>query len=361
MKNRFVCAALAAAVAGMLAGCGSELSNEYVTVTQYKGLEVPQASASVEEVTDEQVDQMIQGTLSTYAEREEVTDRTAQEGDIVNIDYTGYIDGEAFEGGSAQGTDLELGSGYFIGATDDYAGFEEQIEGHSAGDEFDIQVQFPDPYDRNPDMAGVVADFHIVLNSIAVENVPELTDEWVKENSEKSQTVDEYREEIRSDLEKEQEDAVQSELVSAVQSALLEKIEIKSYPEEAVNEQIAQLTDTYTQMAEMYGMELGELLETYMGMTEEDFNAQAKEAAQTSAAFDEAVKLIAKKQHLELSDKEYEEKALEYAQAAGMDDVESYEEQVGEDLLRQVILREVVMDYLVDECIQVEQTESSAE
>ena len=340
MKKKFVTVISAAAVAGMLAGCSGELSNEYVTVTQYKGLEVPQASGSVEEVTDEQVDQMIEGTLSTYAEREEVTDRAAQEGDIVNIDYTGYLDGEAFDGGSAEGADLELGSGSFIGATDDYAGFEEQIEGHNPGDEFDIQVQFPDPYNPNPDMSGAVADFHIVLNSIAVENVPELTDEWVKENSEDSETVEEYREE---------------------QSALLEKIEVKSYPEEEVNKQIKQLTDTYAQMAEMYGMEMDEFLETYMQMTEDDFNAQAKEAAQTSAAFDEAVKLIAKKQHLELSDEEYNEKALEYAQSAGMDDVEAYEEQVGEDLLKQVILREVVMDYLVDECIQVEQTDSSAE
>lgn len=361
MKKKFVTVISAAAVAGMLAGCSGELSNEYVTVTQYKGLEVPQASGSVEEVTDEQVDQMIEGTLSAYAEREEVSDRAAQEGDIVNIDYTGYLDGEAFDGGSAEGADLELGSGSFIGATDDYAGFEEQIEGHNPGEEFDIQVQFPDPYNPNPDMSGAVADFHIVLNSIAVENVPELTDEWVKENSEDSETVEEYREEVRASLEEEQEAAIDSELASSVQSALLEKIEVKSYPEEEVNKQIKQLTDTYAQMAEMYGMEMDEFLETYMQMTEDDFNAQAKEAAQTSAAFDEAVKLIAKKQHLELSDEEYNEKALEYAQSAGMDDVEAYEEQVGEDLLKQVILREVVMDYLVDECIQVEQTDSSAE
>lgn len=361
MKNRLVCIALAAAVAGTLAGCSGELSNEYVTVTQYKGLEVPQATATVEEVTDEQVDQMIEGTLSTYAERKEVTDRAAQEGDIVNIDYTGYLDGEAFDGGSAEGADLELGSGSFIGATDDYAGFEEQIEGHNPGEEFDIQVQFPDPYTGNPDMSGAVADFHIVLNSITEENIPELTDEWVKENSEESETVDEYREEIRSALEEEQQENVDSELASSVQSALLEKIEIKGYPEDEVNEQVVQLTDTYSQMAEMYGMELGEFLEAYMQITEEEFNEQVKEAAQTTAAFDEAVKLIADKQHLEPSDEEYEEKALEYAQAAGLDDVDAYEEQVGEDLLRKVILREAVMDYLVDECIQVEQTDSSAE
>ena len=130
--------------------------------------------------------------------------------------------------------------------------FEEQIEGHNPGDEFDIQVQFPDPYNPNPDMSGAVADFHIVLNSISVNKTPELTDEWVKENSEDSETVEEYREEIRASLEEEQEAAIDSELASSVQSALLEKIEVKSYPEEEVNKQIKQLTDTYAQMAEMY-------------------------------------------------------------------------------------------------------------
>ena len=356
MKNRSGCAVIAVVAAGLLAGCSGELSNEYVTVTQYKDLEVPQATSAVEEVTDEQVDQMIEGTLSAYAVREDVTDRAAREGDIVNIDYTGYLNGEAFDGGSDQGAELELGSGAFIGATEDYAGFEEQIEGHNPGEEFDIQVQFPDPYTRNPDMSGAVADFHIVLNSIASETVPELTDEWVKENSEGSETVEEYREEVRTALEEEQQAAVDSELASSVQNALIEKIEVKAYPEDAVNEQIAQLTDMYTTMAEMYGMDLGEFLESYMQMTEEDFNAQVKEAAQQTAVFDEAVKLIAAKQHLEPSDEEYNEKALEYAQSAGMEDVEAYEEQVGEELLRTVILREAVMDYLVDECIQVEQT-----
>lgn len=361
MKKKMVCIVLASALAGMLAGCSGELSNDYVTVKQYKGLEVPQPSAATEEITDEEIEQMIQSNLAAQAETETVSDRAAQEGDIVNIDYTGYIDGTAFDGGSAQGTDLELGSGTFIGATEDYAGFEEQIEGHNTGEEFDIQVQFPDPYTGNADLSGAVADFHIVLNSIQVEKIPELTDEWVQSNSEKSETVDQYREEMRETLQESYDESVKSELASSVQSALMENVEIKKYPEEVVNEQIAQLTDTYTQMAQMYGMELSDFLETYMQMSEEDFNAQLKEAAQMTAAFDEAVKLIAEKQRLEPSEEEYQEKAAEYAQAAGVEDVETYEEQVGKELLEKAVLRECVVDYLVDKCIQVEQTDTSAE
>ena len=267
------------------------------------------------------------------------------------------MDGEAFDGGSAEGTDVQLGSGTFIAATDDYAGFEEQIEGHKAGEEFDITVQFPDPYSRNTEMSGAVAEFHIVLNSVSEMVKPELTDEWVQENSDESETVDEYREEVRSQLEENTEATVQSELESSVQSALLDKTEVKEYPQEEVDALVQQMTDYYTQLASMYGAELNEFLETYMQVTEEDFTAQLEESARQSVALDEAMKLIAEKQRLEPTDEEYKEKMSEYAEDTGTDDVDAYIEQVGEDTLKTAILREVVTDYLVDECIQVEQTD----
>lgn len=352
MKKRLAAAVIIAVMAGSLAGCSGELSNEYVTVKQYKGLEVPQVEET--EVTDDMVEQAIQSNLSAGAERTEVTDRAAQNGDIVNIDYTGYLDGEAFDGGSAQGADLELGSGSFIGATDDYAGFEDQIVGHQKGDEFDITVQFPDPY-NNPEMAGKVADFHIVLNGIYTETVPELTDDWVKSNSTESETVDEYRDEIRGTLEDNYEASVESELGASVQNALLENIDVKKYPEDVVSDQVSQMTDYYTQIAGLYGMELSEFIESYLQTTEEDFNTQLEETAQQTAAFDEAAKLIAAKEKLEPSEDEYQEAMAEYAEEAGAgDDVDTYIEQVGEDTLRTAILRDAVTEYLVDECIQVE-------
>ena len=359
MKRKFLSLMLAAALAGTLAGCSSELSNEYVTVKQYKGLEVPQPETATEEITDEDVQQVIDGNLSMYAERETVTDRAAQEGDIANIDYTGYLDGEAFDGGSAEGAELELGSGSFIGATEDYEGFEEQIEGHNVGDEFDIEVQFPDPYDRNPDMSGAVATFHIVLNGLETETVPELTDEWVRENSEDSETADEYREEIRAELEDNVEQSVQSELQNSVLQALLENVEASSYPEETVNEMKTQMTDYYSQMAAMYGVELDEFLTTYMQTTQEEFDAQIEEYAQQSAALDEALKLIAEKEKLEPTEEEYQERYAEYAEESGYEDVDTFVEDVGEEDLKASVLQQVVAEYLVDHCIQVEQSGDS--
>lgn len=358
MKKKIISVMLAAALAGTLAGCSGELSNDYVTVTQYKGLEVPQPT-SAEEVTDDQVEQAIQSNLSASSTQEEVTGRAAQNGDVVNIDYTGYLDGEAFDGGSAEGADLELGSNSFIGATDDYAGFEEQIVGHNPGEEFDIKVQFPDPYSMNPDMSGAVADFHIVLNSISEVVTPELTDEWVQGVSEESETVDEYREEIRAQIEDNLEASVESELESSVQTALMENVEVKEYPEDRVEELTQQMTDYYTQLAGMYGMELGEFVETYLQTTEEDFNTQIDESVRQGVALEEALKLIAEKQRLEPSDEEYEEEIAKYAEEAGFDDVEAYTEQVGEDEVKLAVLRDKVTEYLVDQCIQVEQSDTA--
>lgn len=358
MKKKMIAAAVSAVLAaGILAGCSGQLSNDYVTVTQYKGLEVPQADET-DEVTDEQVEQAVQTNLEAAAQNETITDRAAQEGDWVNIDYTGYLDGETFSGGSAEGAELQLGAGGYIGATEDYAGFEEQIEGHNAGEEFDITVQFPENY--TADMAGKVAQFHIVLNSIFEKVTPELTDEWAQANSETAQTAEEYRDEIRRQLEEEAEETVHSQLSASVQSALMDKIEVKEYPEDELEEQKNEMRSYYEQMAQYNGMELEEYLMAGMNMTEEQFDEQVDEAVKQSIALDEAIRLIAEKQRLEPTEEEYEEKIAEYAEQSGMgDDVEAYKEQVGEDVLKDAILRQAVLDYLVDECIQVEQTDDS--
>ena len=159
--------ALAAiAVTVSVAGCGGDgkLSNDYVTVNQYKGLEI--AKVEKKEVSDDDVEQTIQSRLLSSGKTDGLTkDGAAEDGDWVNIDYTGTMDGTAFDGGSATGYDLELGSGSFIGASGDYQGFEDQIVGHNTGEEFDITVQFPEGY-PSADLAGKPANFHIVLNKI---------------------------------------------------------------------------------------------------------------------------------------------------------------------------------------------------
>nr|WP_178634729.1 trigger factor [uncultured Mediterraneibacter sp.] len=358
MKKKLLTGFLIAAMTLSLAGCGSKLSNDYVTVNKYKGLEVTEVATT--DVTDDMVEAQINSTLEAAATEEEVTDRAAKNGDWVNIDYTGSIDGTEFDGGAATGYDLELGSGTFLAATDDYKGFEEQIEGHKKGEEFDIQVQFPETYSNNTDLAGKAADFHIVLNKIYTKTTPELTDDWVSENSETSKTVDEYKAEVKKQLEDQYNSNTNSQLKSEVQTALLDQVEVKSYPDGAVDDQVQQANDYYTQIAQMYGVELSDFITTYLNTTEDDFNEKIEESAKQAVQLQQALELIAEKEKLTPSDKEYEEGIKEYAEKAGTDDVDSYMESVGEDVLKDAILRDKVLDYLVEKCVQVEQSDTSS-
>ncbi len=352
MKKRIVAVMLCAAMTVSFAGCGKELSNEYIKVKQYKGLEVAEVKKT--EVTDSDVENTISTNLSYSAEEIDVTDRAAQNGDTVEIDYVGSIDGVEFDGGTAENASLELGSGSFIGADGDYAGFEEQIVGHNVGEEFDIKVKFPDNY-SGTEVAGKVADFHITLDRIYTIKEAELTDAWVCENSEQSKTAEEYKDEIRTQLEETNESTWQQEMQSAVLEALLEQVEVVSLPEDKVNDSYNQMNEYYNQIAEMYGVEFGEFLTSYMGMTEDQFTEQATQTAETYVKQGLALELIAEKEKLTVSDKEYEEEVKKLAKDYGYeDDVDGFVEQYGEEEIRKSLTEEKVLEFLVKKCVQVE-------
>jgi trigger factor len=354
MKKKILLWATSALFAMSLTACSSkQLSNEYITVQQYKGLEVPKVEQV--EVTDANVESTIESILASSATTEVITDRVAVIGDTVNIDYVGSIDGVEFDGGSATGQSLLLGSGTYIGATEEYLGFEDQIVGHKTGEEFDITVQFPESYSSNEELQNQVAVFRITLNEISVSSTPELTDDWVAENSETSTTVEEYKEEIKKHLEANNQETVDSELQSSVMQILLDKIEVKEYPEDQVQEQCDSLTEYYASMASAYGMEYVDFLETVMGMTEEEFDSQVEQAAQVAVKRKLACELIAKKEKLEPSEEEYEELIAEYAEGSGYTDIDTFKELVGEDLLKSSILQQKVAEYLASVCVQVEE------
>lgn len=351
MKKKWIAVALSLVMAASLSGCSGELSNEYITIKQYKGLEV--AEVATTEVTDETVENMVNSNLTASQSREEITDRAAEDGDTVDIDYAGTIDGVAFDGGTASGTSLVLGSGQFLGAEGDYKGFEEQIVGHNAGEEFDITVKFPAEY-QNTEVADKVAVFHITLNGIYTITTPELTDEWVQANSETSKTVEDYKKEIRESLESANEENTNNTLKSEVLEALMEQVEVKELPEDRIEEQYQAIEDNYTYMAELYSMEFADFLSTYMGMTEDSFKEQAQTAAEESVKRQLACELLAEKKNLEPSDEEYETKLKEYADAYGYDDVDAFEEEMGEDVIKNAVLQDKVAEYLIENCVQVE-------
>ena len=182
-----LCAVLAAAV---VSGCSKQESADKKTIPvelgEYKGVTYTPAST---EVTDEDVDAQIQAMLDRYPTMNSV-DRAAQQGDTVNIDYVGKLDGVAFDGGSATGTDLELGSGMFID------GFEDGLVGASKGDKLNLDLTFPDPYTNNPDLAGKAVVFEVTVNDVK-ESIPaELNEEFVTSYTDYT-TVDEFKEGTR--------------------------------------------------------------------------------------------------------------------------------------------------------------------
>lgn len=351
VMKRKLAIVLAGAMTCMVAltGCGSknDASNEYVTIKGYKGVEVD-AVDDASEVTDEDVENYIESVLAQNAEEESITDRAVQEGDIAVINFVGKIDGAEFDGGSAEDYSLEIGSDSFID------GFEDSIIGHSIGETFDWNGQFPEDY--NEELGGKDVVFTITVNEIKVENVPELTDDFVKTVSEESETVKEYKKEVKALLEENAASDSSYELQNAAWNAVMELAEVEKYPEGKVEDLTDSLIEQYTTMAEYYGMDYETFVTEQMGYTVEEFEEKAKEAAEESVKMQLVAQAIAEAEKLVPSDKEYQEKYEEMCEEYGYDDVDALIEAAGsEEDLQAIVLENIVMEWLADNCVQVKE------
>lgn len=346
MKKKITMILAGVCTAALLAGCASkEISNDYITISKYKGVEVDKVEKA--KVADEDVENSIASTLESKKTTTEVTDRAIQEGDTVTFDYVGKKDGEAFEGGSQEGAELKIGSDSFI------EGFEDGMIGHSIGETYDLPLTFPENY-GNADLAGKDVVFTITVKSIALDNIPELTDDLVKELSESSKTVEEYKKEVKKDLEKSNKDTAKTTLGEAAVAAVLKNTKVNKYPDDQVKDMTTKIKDQYTQMASYFGLEFADYLEQQMGMTEDEFNKQAKKAAKSSVKQKLAIELIAKQENLIPTDKQYEKEFKKLATQYGYGSVDELKKQVTEEDLKTVVLQEKVNDWLVENCKEVE-------
>ena len=353
MKKKLVVLLMAATLAFSAVGCGStELSNEYITVTQYKNLEVPKLPQM--EVTDDMVEQAIQTELYNNKVSTPVTDIAAEIGDTVIIDYVGSVDGVEFEGGTANNANLKLGSGTFIGPTDEYSGFEEQIVGHNKGDEFDIMVQFPEQY-HSEELQGQPANFHIVLHDIVIEDMPELNDEFVKSVSEKSKTVDEYRNEIKAKLEADNELQSESQKAFMVLDSLAAKTEIIELPEGMLEERIEKADEYYKSIAQSSELEFADFCLQYLNMDEEEYNKTVREISEDAIKKELACNLIAEEKGLMPTEEEFDELMNQFAKESGFTSVDEFIDMVGEQELKSAIVQDKVGAYLAKTCVVVEQ------
>ena len=319
--------------------------SDYVTLGEYKGIEVQVKSA---EVTEDDIQAKVDSLLSYYATSTDVTDRAVQDGDVVNIDYTGYIDGVAFDGGSATGASLTIGSGQFID------GFETGLIGANIGDEVKLNLTFPNPYLNNPDYAGKAVQFDVKVNSIQVKETPELTDEFIANNT-SYKTVDEYKASVKESLEASKAEDVKSDKLNNVWNTIIANCTVVSYPEELVAQYQTEMNDYYEQIATNY---YGKTLEEYItgnGSTMDDFNKKTLEYGQTSAISEMIARGIAEKESITVSDdevKEYAQSLIDDGTVTGFDDADAVIEYYSQNYLRLSLTFQKVLEYVEEQAVE---------
>ena len=330
------------AVGGYMKDLNAE---DYVTLGEYKGVEV---TLDEPEITDEYLDGYIEYVQQNNAVSTPVTDRAVEMGDVVNIDYVGKIDGVAFDGGSAQGSDLTIGSGQFID------GFEDGCIGMKVGETKDVEATFPDPYKNNPDLAGKVAVFTVTVNSISVEEIPELTDEYVQSLSlEGCTNVEEYRAYVYDVLLEQQQESYESDKADLAYEKVAAECEFKDAPEAMVTRMNNTLTSNLSSYASTYGVDLGTYVSAMYGGTAEEYETTLLEQSKMMAQHYLMMQAIADREGLSVSDEELEEQLSQEAQDYGYETVEEYKSLVDVEAFREYLMTQKVLTFLGENAVAV--------
>ena len=293
-----------------------------VKLAEYKGVEIEKVEV---EVTDADVDAEIEKTRKENARKVEVTDRAAENGDEVNINFEGFVDGVAFDGGKGEDYKLVLGSHSFIDT------FEDQIVGKNIGDEFDVNVTFPEEY-QEASLAGKPAVFKCKLNAITAEILPDLDDDFASDVSE-FETVAEYKEDVKKTLEIKKKDAAEKEKQSKVLEKLVETCEI-DLPEPMIKYNQEKMLSDFEQRLAYQGLKL----EQYLSITKqsrEDMLEQVKPEAIKRIKTSLIVEAIANAENIEVSDEEVD-KEIEKTASMYQLDVEKFKELAGEKELEAI-------------------------
>ncbi len=274
---------------------GVEVSAVYfvkpeVTLKNYKGIE---ATKNVQQVTDEDVDHEIQHARERASRMIEV-DREAKSGDFATIDYLGTVDGVAFDGGKDEGHKLELGSGSFI------PGFEDQVIGHKAGDEFDVSVKFPEDYHAE-ELKGKDAVFAVKLHKLEEKELPALDDEFAKDVSE-FDTLDEYKADVKANIEKRYADMAENDFVTQLKLALVDAVEA-DIPECMFENEVEHMIEDYSYKMQSQGISM-DMYMKYTGMTVDSFKEQFRPQAESQVKLQLALEKIVELEKIEATEEE---------------------------------------------------------
>lgn len=346
---------LALLMAGILAaGCGSKkegdaperLSGSAVEV-QYKGVEYEPYDT---EVTPQEVQERIDSFVDSHPVYTEVTDRDdVREGDTVNIDYTGYMDGEAFVGGSGKGTNLTIGSGEFI------PGFESGLVGVKAGMTVDVEATFPDPYKNNPDFSGKTAIFTVTVNSIRIKEASECTDELVAANTDYA-TVADYRAYIESSLRSQKESYAQNFKETRVMNNLIEKTEFTGIAQEDIDSYYESSRSYYNELAKIYentyGYSFSMFILYFFGCSsEEEYDQLLRSQAELEVKRTLVLYYVVDKEKFTITDEEYAEALQRYAAQYGIT-AEDLAAQVEASRIRLLVQQEKAEQLIYDNAVE---------
>jgi len=307
-----------------------------VKLGDYKGLEVEKVD---DEVTAEDVEAELTSLQEKQAELVVKEEGKAEEGDTVTMDFEGFVDGEAFEGGQADNYSLELGSGQFI------PGFEEQLVGVAAGEEKDVEVSFPEEY-HAAELAGKAATFKVKIHEIKAKELPALDDEFAKDADEEVESLAELKEKIENRL----KESKKTEAETAVREALIEKASENAeveIPDVMVDAEVDRMMQEFGQRLQMQGMTL-ELYFQFSGQSEEDLRGQMKEDAGKRVRTNLTLEAIAAAENLEVTDEEAEEEVNKMAEQYNMSADNIKQALGGLDTLKADLKVRKALEFLVD-------------
>ena len=318
-----------------------------VTLGQYKGLTVKKAEYPV---TDKDVEEDIERSLKAKSRLVDITDRAAKNGDTVNIDYSGSVDGVKFNGGTAEKQELTLGSKSFI------PGFEEQVEGMKIGEEKDLKVKFPDDYHAE-DLKGKDAVFAVKLNGIKFREIPELNDDFVKDTT-KFETVAEYRADVKKRLTDSAERRADNENKNNMIDAIVANASV-DIPDCMIESELDyMLQDFEYRLGYMYGgMKLDDYFK-YTGSSREDFRKDRKSEAEKAVKTRLVMEAIIKTEKVEPTEREIDKRIAEIAEQQGKT-LEEYKPSVSERQLTH-IKSDVTVEKTLNELVKANEFKAEA-
>ena len=316
-----------------------------VTLGDYKGVTVEK---TIQSVTDEDVQNEIDNALANYPVE---VDQAAKEGDTVNIDYVGKIDGEEFDGGSDQGADLKLGSGKF------FDGFEDGLIGARKGETRTLNLTFPEDYTQ--DLAGKAVEFTVTVNAVK-EPLSEPTDQWVADNIEGYDNIADYKAGIRSEQEESNEQTAENQVRYAAWTQVIDNCTINEYPETLVEvgkKLYEQQVETYAKYA---GMELDAYIES-SGLTQEEYQSNMEEYGKNVAAQALVCQAICDKEGFAIGDDDYQKALQDMLTEYGCTEDELIQT-YGQDNVEQSIMLNRVSNLILENANVTEvQADSSAD